>query len=68
MSTGLFAVVHGGRGAAFRYWIVFALLAGGVFAALTLLTGNLLAAIWAHMLVNAFNLSRLAAAAGRKGA
>lgn len=60
VSTGLFAVAHGGRGAVFRYWILFALVAGGLFAALTLLTGNLLAAIWAHMLVNAVNLSRLA--------
>lgn len=60
VSTALFAVVHGGRGAAFRYWILFALIAGGLFAALTLWTGNLLAAIWAHVLVNAVNLSRLA--------
>ncbi len=59
VSTVLFAVVHGGRGAAFRYWILFALIAGALFATLTLYTTNLLAAIWGHVLVNAVNLSRL---------
>jgi membrane protease YdiL (CAAX protease family) len=60
ISTALFGLMHSGRGWAFACWTLFALAAGGLFAALTVLTGNLLAAILAHVLVNAINLGRLA--------
>lgn len=69
ISTLLFALMHSGRGWSFGFWTLFALLAGGLFAALTVLTGNLLAAIFAHVLVNAINLGRLASdAASRRAA
>ncbi len=60
ISAVLFALMHSGRGRAFAFWTLFALAAGGVFTALTLHTGNLLAAIWGHVLVNAINLWRFA--------
>lgn len=59
VSTALFGLMHSGRGWSFACWTVFALVAGGVFAALTVLTGNLLAAIVGHVMVNAINLGRL---------
>ena len=55
----VFTILHTGPGRAFRYWTVFALVAGGVFAWLTLERGNLLPAIVAHVLVNGVNLVRL---------
>jgi membrane protease YdiL (CAAX protease family) len=64
-ATVLFAVLHTGPGLSFRLWTLFAALAGGVFGALMLWRGNLLAPIVGHFLVNAVNLSRLAATARR---
>lgn len=60
-ATLLFAVLHTGPGRPFLVWMVFALVAGAVFGALTLFRGNLLAPMTAHVLVNAVNLRRLAA-------
>jgi membrane protease YdiL (CAAX protease family) len=59
----LFALLHTGPGRAYRLWSLFALVAGVVFGLLTVWSGNLLAAVVAHTLVNAVNLGRLA----RKG-
>lgn len=58
-ALAVFTVLHTGPGRAFRYWTVFALVAGGVFAWLTLERGNLLPAMVAHVLVNGVNLVRL---------
>ncbi|MCZ6726911.1 MAG: CPBP family intramembrane metalloprotease [Acidobacteria bacterium] len=55
-ATALFAVLHTGPGRAFRLWTLFALVAGLVFAGLTLWSGNLLATIVAHSVVNGLNL------------
>ncbi|MEO1369769.1 MAG: CPBP family intramembrane glutamic endopeptidase [Acidobacteriota bacterium] len=55
----LFGVLHTGPESSFRVWTVFAFVAGGLFAAITLWRGNLLAAIVAHVLVNGVNLWRL---------
>ena len=57
----LFALLHTGPGPAFRLWTLFAFVAGLVFGGLTVWTGNLLAAVVAHVLVNGVNLRRLAA-------
>ena len=56
VTTTIFALVHTSRGKAYRWWTLFALLAGGLFAALTHVTGNLTAAIVGHVLVNGVNL------------
>ncbi|MCP4654185.1 MAG: CPBP family intramembrane metalloprotease [bacterium] len=58
-ATLIFTLVHTGPGPAFRMWTVFALVAGLVFAGLTLYRGNILAAILAHFLVNWINLHAL---------
>ncbi len=58
-ATLVFTLVHTGPGPAFRTWTVFALVAGLVFAGLTLWRGNILAAIVAHFLVNWINLHAL---------
>jgi membrane protease YdiL (CAAX protease family) len=58
-STALFSLLHTGPGRAFRLWTLFALVAGLVFAGLTLWSGNLLAPIVAHAVVNAVNLRSL---------
>lgn len=65
-ATVLFAVLHTGPGMSFRLWTAFAVVAGGLFGGLMLWRGNLLAPIVAHFLVNAVNLSRLAAAMRRR--
>ena len=57
----LFAALHAGRERFFYLWTMFAGLAGLLFAALTLWTGNLTAAIVGHVLFNGVNLYRLAA-------
>lgn len=67
-ATVLFAVLHTGPGLSFRLWTVFAVVAGGLFGGLMLWRGNLLAPIVAHFLVNAVNLSRLAAEGRRRAA
>jgi membrane protease YdiL (CAAX protease family) len=58
-ATALFAVLHTGRDRGQWVWTGFAAVAGLAFGALVLWTGNLLAAVVAHVLVNAVNLSRL---------
>ena len=55
----LFALLHTGPGRAYRLWSLFAFVAGIVFGLLTVWSGNLLAAVVAHTVVNAFNLRRL---------
>ncbi|HEX6203270.1 MAG TPA: CPBP family intramembrane glutamic endopeptidase [Thermoanaerobaculia bacterium] len=67
-ATVLFAVLHTGPGLSFRLWTAFAVVAGGLFGGLMLWRGNLLAPVVAHFLVNAVNLSRLAAEARRRAA
>jgi hypothetical protein len=62
----LFTVLHTGRERGLWVWTVFAAVAGLAFGGLVLWTGNLLAAITAHIAVNAINLSRLVA--GRNAA
>jgi membrane protease YdiL (CAAX protease family) len=58
VSSLIFGLVHSGRGV-FRYWTLFALVAGFLFGQLVLLTETLFPAIVAHVLVNGINLSRL---------
>lgn len=60
-ATVLFALLHTGPGRPFLLWTLFALVAGAVFGFLALHTGNLLAPVVAHLVVNAVNLTRLAA-------
>jgi membrane protease YdiL (CAAX protease family) len=59
--------VHTGPGPAFRLWTLFAAVAGGLFGALTVWRGNLLAPMVAHFVVNAVNLWRVSAAHRRAG-
>jgi len=59
LATLLFALLHSGPGPAFRFWTLFAAVAGGLFGALMAWRGNLLAPVVAHFLVNAVNLRRL---------
>jgi membrane protease YdiL (CAAX protease family) len=61
-ATALFALLHTGPGASFRYWTIFAAVAGAMFGGLTIWRENLLAPITAHFVVNAVNLSRVAVA------
>jgi membrane protease YdiL (CAAX protease family) len=58
-ATVLFALLHTGRERGLWLWTAFALIAGAAFGALVLWTGNLLAAIVGHVVVNAVNLTRL---------
>ncbi len=60
-AAAIFTLMHSGPGRVFRWWTLFALVAGLVFGGLTLLRGNILAAVVAHGSVNAINLRRLAA-------
>ncbi len=59
LATILFALVHLGPGPALRFWSIFALLAGILFAGLLLWRGNLLAPISAHILINGVGLWRM---------
>ncbi len=52
----LFGVMHVGPSRDFLPWTVFAIAGGGVFGGLFLATGNLVAPIAAHVLVNGVNL------------
>lgn len=58
----LFGLLHTGPGAPFRLWTLFATLAGLTLGGLALWSGNLLAPIVAHFVLNAVNLRRLAGA------
>lgn len=60
VATILFTVLHSGPGPSFRLWTLFAGIAGLVFAGLVLWRQSLLAAIVAHVIVNAVNLRHLA--------
>ena len=59
-TSTIFAVLHTGRGRAFRLWTLFGVAGGLVFGGLVLWRGNLVSAILAHFFVNAVNLIRLA--------
>lgn len=62
LASVLFAALHSGRERSFYLWTIFAGLAGLLFAGLTILTGNLLAPILAHVLFNSTNLYKIAVA------
>lgn len=68
VAAALFAILHTGPGRALRLWTVFAAVAGLALGSLTLATGNLLAAIAAHFLVNAVGLTRIGRQARRREA
>lgn len=51
-----FGIVHFVPNRVFLPWTVFAIVAGGILGALVLWTGNLLASVVAHALVNGVNL------------
>ncbi len=59
-ATLLFALMHTGPDRLVGSWTVFALLAGALFAGLTLMRETILSAVIAHSFVNAVNLRRLA--------
>lgn len=63
-ATVLFALVHGGPGREFRWWSLFALVAGGIMGTWVLLRGNLTAAIFTHWTVNSIQLARIARSDG----
>lgn len=63
-ATVLFALLHSGPGPAFRFWTLFALVAGALLGGLMAWRGNLLGPIAGHVLVNAVNLRRLASRRG----
>lgn len=58
-ATLLFTVLHTGPGPSYRVWTAFAGVAGLVLAGLMAWSGNLLAPIVAHVLVNGVNLARI---------
>lgn len=58
--VGVFALLHAHPRTFFGVWMLFALLAGALFAQLTVIRGNIAAAVIAHVLVNAVQLRRLA--------
>lgn len=60
-TTLVFALVHTGPGPAYRWWTLFAAVAGALLGGLMLWRGNLLAPVVAHVVVNGFNLMRLEA-------
>lgn len=55
----LFGLMHVGPGRAWLPWTGFALIMGVIFGALFLLTGNLLAPVLAHAVINGVNLPLL---------
>ena len=67
VAAALFAVLHTGPGRELRLWTSFAALAGLALGGITLVTGNLLAAICAHFAVNAVGLARVGRLARAKG-
>ncbi|NJL29675.1 MAG: CPBP family intramembrane metalloprotease [Thermoanaerobaculia bacterium] len=56
----IFALLHAHPRTFIGVWMLYALLAGTLFAQLTLVRGNIAAAVIAHVLVNALQLRRLA--------
>lgn len=61
VASVVFGLIHTGPGRVFRLWTLFALVAGFLFGGLMAWRGNLLGPVVAHFVVNAVNLSRLAA-------
>jgi membrane protease YdiL (CAAX protease family) len=61
LASIIFGLVHTGPGRAFLLWTLFALSAGFLLGGLMVWRGNLLGPVVAHFVVNAVNLSRLAA-------
>lgn len=59
----VFAFLHAHPRSFFGIWMIYALIAGTIFAQLTLLRGNVAAAVVAHVFVNTLQLHRLARAA-----
>ena len=57
-ATAIFGALHGMFDRRFILWMVFATLAGAIFASVTAFSGNILAATVAHALVNGLNLNR----------
>ena len=55
----LFALLHGGQGKAFKYWMVAALVIGLLFGYIVDQRSNLVAVVFAHILINAYQLRRL---------
>lgn len=60
VASALFAALHTGRDRGMWVWTAFALVAGLLFGGLVVLSGNLLAPMVAHVLVNAIGLTRFA--------
>ena len=60
-ATAIFTLMHSGSERVLRWWTLFAFAAALVFGGLTLYRGSILAAVVAHVVVNAVNLRRLAA-------
>ncbi|MCH9650863.1 MAG: CPBP family intramembrane metalloprotease [Deltaproteobacteria bacterium] len=58
-ATIAFALLHTGPSNALRLWSLYAAAAGLLFSGLTLWTGNLLAPITAHILINGIGLWRM---------
>lgn len=58
--VGVFALLHAHPRTFFGIWMLYALIAGTIFAQLTLARGNIAAAVIAHVAVNALQLRRLA--------
>jgi membrane protease YdiL (CAAX protease family) len=61
VSSILFALLHSGPGKIFRFWTLYAFIAGLALGGITLYRGNLLAATIAHVLINGTQLNRIAA-------
>lgn len=59
LSSLLFALPHVGPGARFLPWTASSLVAGLAFGAMFVLTGNLLAPVAAHFLINLINLRHI---------
>ncbi len=66
VATVLFALAHPGPDRGYGLWTLFVGLAGLALAGLVEWRGNLLAAMVAHTLINAVNLSRMARRAAGK--
>ncbi len=59
ISSILFGALHTGSDRSYLPWTAFATLMGGAFAAMTLWTGDITAAVVAHLTVNYFNFLAL---------
>jgi len=59
-ATAAFGALHTGKDPAMRIWTAFALVLGLFFGVVTLLSGSILPALFAHVAINAVNLYRIA--------